>query len=110
MFTQLRLWCANVSFHSSQTRLYLVISPAGIASRGPPGSLPLGGSRYYSAICGPIGRLRMRLPVAAKIALHKAGVNGGTPGSPTPLEGTSMPAGTMWTRVSVGDSLMRTIG
>jgi len=26
----------------------------------------------------------MRLPVAAKIALHSAGGTGGTPGSPTP--------------------------
>jgi hypothetical protein len=37
----------------------------------------------------PIGRLRMRLPVAAKIALHSAGVNGGSGGSPTPLACTS---------------------
>ena len=27
----------------------------------------------------------MRLPVAAKMALHSAGPTGGTPGSPTPL-------------------------
>ena len=33
------------------------------------------------------GSSRMRLPVAAKIALHKAGANGGTPGSPTPAGG-----------------------
>ena len=32
----------------------------------------------------------MRLPVAAKIALHSAGAKGGTPGSPTPLGGVSM--------------------
>ena len=37
----------------------------------------------------PIGRARMRLPVAAKIALHRAGAKGGTPGSPTPLAGVS---------------------
>ena len=36
-----------------------------------------------------IGRLRMRLPVAAKIALHSAGAIGGTPGSPTPPSGVS---------------------
>ena len=35
----------------------------------------------------------MRLPVAAKIALHSAGANGGKPGSPTPLDGTSIAAG-----------------
>jgi hypothetical protein len=40
-------------------------------------------------ICVPIGRLRIRLPVAAKIALHSAGVNGGRGGSPTPLARTS---------------------
>jgi two-component system NarL family response regulator len=34
-----------------------------------------------------IGRRRMRLPVAAKIALRSAGANGGTPGSPTPADG-----------------------
>jgi hypothetical protein len=32
-----------------------------------------------------IGNDRMRLPVAAKIALHTAGAIGGTPGSPTPV-------------------------
>jgi hypothetical protein len=40
----------------------------------------------------------MRLPVAAKVALHRAGANGGTPGSPTPLAGTSIPCSTMCTR------------
>lgn len=39
-----------------------------------------------------IGSLRIRLPVAAKIALANAGARGGTPGSPTPpgseLDGT----------------------
>jgi len=34
-----------------------------------------------------IGRRRMRLPVAAKIALRSAGANGVTPGSPTPADG-----------------------
>src|SRR5579863_38002 len=33
------------------------------------------------------GSSRTRLPVAAKIALHRAGTNGGTPGSPTPAGG-----------------------
>src|SRR2546425_3068174 len=40
----------------------------------------------------PIGSLRIRFPVAAKIALHTAGAIGGVPGSPTPpcasLDGT----------------------
>jgi hypothetical protein len=31
----------------------------------------------------------MLLPVAAKMALHSAGAKGGSPGSPTPLDGTS---------------------
>src|SRR3954453_10119903 len=51
----------------------------------------------------------MRLPVAAKIALHSAGANGGTPGSPTPLGCTSIECSTMCTRVSRGDSSMRAI-
>ena len=53
----------------------------------------------YVGICAPIGSWRMRLPVAAKIALQSAGANGGTPGSPTPLDGTSMPCSTMCVRV-----------
>ena len=36
------------------------------------------------------GNSRTRLPVAAKIALQKAGANGGTPGSPTPAGGASL--------------------
>ena len=35
----------------------------------------------------PIGNCRMRLPVAAKIALAIAGATGGSPGSPTPPSG-----------------------
>src|SRR5688572_29989570 len=34
-----------------------------------------------------IGRVRMRLPVALKMALVRAGAIGGTPGSPTPPSG-----------------------
>ena len=56
----------------------------------------------------PIGRLRMRLPVAAKIALHSAGAKGGTPGSPTPADGTSILLFTIWTFVTFGLSSMRT--
>ena len=37
-----------------------------------------------SSSCFCRGKLRMRLPVAAKIALHSAGASGGTDGSPTP--------------------------
>ena len=40
-----------------------------------------------------IGKRRMRLPVAAKIALVRAGAAGGTPGSPTPVGFSSL--GTM---------------
>jgi hypothetical protein len=36
-----------------------------------------------------IGSERIRLPVAAKIALHNAGAMGGKPGSPTPPNGMS---------------------
>ena len=36
------------------------------------------------------GSSRTRLPVAANTALHRAGANGGTPGSPTPAGGASL--------------------
>jgi two-component system NarL family response regulator len=36
---------------------------------------------------GPSRSRGMRLPVAAKMALHRAGANGGTAGSPTPQDG-----------------------
>src|SRR5260370_37821413 len=55
----------------------------------------------------PIGRRRIRLPVAAEIALHSAGAKGGSPGSPTPLDGTSIPFSTMCTSVTDGDSSIR---
>lgn len=42
----------------------------------------------------------MRFPVAAKIALTRAGAKGGTPGSPTPLGGLSASAGTLCTLVT----------
>src|SRR3981189_3951817 len=44
-----------------------------------------------------MGRRRIRLPVAAKIALPSAGAIGGTPGSPTPPGGASL--STMYTCV-----------
>ena len=68
---------------------------------------PRPGYRAQAANWSLIGRRRMRLPVAAKMALHSAGAKGGSPGSPTPLEGTSMLAGTMCTSVTGGDSSMR---
>ena len=43
-------------------------------------------SQAYAS-CVLIGSSRMRLPVAAKIALQMAGAIGGTPGSPTPAGG-----------------------
>jgi hypothetical protein len=42
-----------------------------------------------SAASSVIGSERIRLPVAAKIALHSAGAMGGKPGSPTPPNGMS---------------------
>src|SRR6516164_1847989 len=67
----------------------------------PPGTFPQAASWL------PIGSRRMRLPVAAKIALHSAGAKGGSPGSPTPLDGTSIPLGTIQTCVIGGDLSMR---
>src|SRR3989441_7837392 len=54
-----------------------------------------------------IGRCRMRLPVAAKIALHNAGAIGGTPGSPTPPSGALESPGIRWTRISRGACAIR---
>ena len=51
--------------------------------------------RPHVSSCLPIGKFRMRLPVAAKMAFASAGANGGRPGSPTPLGGVSGPGGTM---------------
>ena len=51
--------------------------------------------RSQIASCLPIGRLRIRFPVAAKIALMRAGAKGGTPGSPAPLGGSPASAGMM---------------
>src|SRR5713226_817072 len=53
------------------------------------------------------GNSRMRLLVAAKIALHKAGAKGGNPGSPIPAGGASL--GTMYTFVSRGAWFIRAI-
>src|ERR1700674_853558 len=56
-----------------------------------------------------IGRLRIRLPVAAKIALHRAGAIGGTPGSPTPPRGVAKSDARRCTRMSRGATFMRAI-
>lgn len=50
----------------------------------------------------PIGRLRTRLPVAAKMAFASAGVNGGNPGSPTPPACVPGGASTMCTVTAFG--------
>ncbi|MNR37552.1 hypothetical protein D3C85_1555820 [compost metagenome] len=49
----------------------------------------------------------MRLPVAAKMALHSAGAIGGTPGSPTPPSGTAPSGLIRCTAISRGASGMR---
>jgi len=51
------------------------------------------------------GISRYRLPVAAKIALYKAGANGGNPGSPAPAGGASL--ATICTLVSCGATFIR---
>ena len=50
-------------------------------------------ARVYASLVLRIGSWRIRLPVAAKMALQMAGAIGGTPGSPTPAGGASL--GTM---------------
>jgi hypothetical protein len=67
------------------------------------------GSRNHAFLnsSGMIGKRRMRLPVAAKIALATAGASGGTPGSPTP------PAGALLERMctsTTGISFILSIG
>jgi len=44
----------------------------------------------YTNFCRPIGSRRMRLPVAAKIALVIAGTIGEVPGSPVPVGAESL--------------------
>src|SRR6266404_7329105 len=61
-----------------------------------------------TSLCFPTGRSRMRVPVAAKIALQNAAMNGGTPGSPTPAGGAVL--STKYTFVCRGTSLMRATG
>src|SRR2546422_597607 len=45
---------------------------------------------YARRSAGPIGSFRIRVPVAAKIALATAGAIGGVPGSPTPPGGSAL--------------------
>jgi len=52
------------------------------------------------------GRLRRRIPVAAKMALATAGAIGGVPGSPTPPTADA-PLSTRWTAIT-GASARRT--
>jgi len=56
------------------------------ANRRRPGGY-LRGHNYTPSLFRESGSSRMRFPVAAKIALQRAGANGGTPGSPTPAGG-----------------------
>lgn len=52
---------------------------------------------YPTRFARESGSSRTRFPVAAKMALHRAGAKGGTPGSPTPAGGALLL--TMWTLV-----------
>lgn len=55
-----------------------------------PGYAPRGATPRQTASWLPIGSRRMRLPVASKIALHSAGITGGSAGSPSPVTGLSV--------------------
>ena len=57
-----------------------------------------------ASVCAAIGRLRRRLPVAAKIALQIAGATSGTAASPMPPGASSL--GSRCTS-SCGNSLLR---
>ncbi len=48
-----------------------------------------------------------REPVGGGVQVGQPHVRGGTPGSPTPLDGTLIPAGMMWVRTSIAPSPMR---
>ena len=61
---------------------------------------------FQTSFCLPMGSLRMRFPVAAKIALVIAGTIGEVPGSPVPVGAESLL--TMLTLIS-GISLIRAI-
>ena len=55
-----------------------------------------------------MGRRRMRLPVAAKMALQTAGGSGGRAGSPKPVGGLSL--WMKYTSILAGEALMRSKG
>ena len=63
-----------------------MLEGAGRNGRGRGSERPLGPGvkRPQAFSWSPTGRLRIRWPVAAKIALQSAGATGGTPGSPMP--------------------------
>ena len=61
--------------------------PAHHFEQGSDSPQAFGTSAHQLLSWSPIGSRRIRLPVAAKIALHSAGAIGGTPGSPTPPSG-----------------------
>jgi|SRR5579872_1711625 len=63
---------------------------------------------FYASFGLLIGSSRIRFPVAANIALQRAGMKGGTPGSPTPAGGASL--STRCTLVCTGASRMRATG
>jgi len=69
----------------------------------PPGGLVVGEASHTS-FCLPMGSLRRRTPVAAKMALVIAGTMGEVPTSPAPVGAASL-----WTMVTLisGVSLMR---
>jgi hypothetical protein len=55
-----------------------------------------------------MGKVRTRLPVAAKTTLQTAGAAAGRPGSPNPVGGAADL--TKWTSISRGESFILNIG
>src|SRR5690606_13214373 len=66
------------------------LGSAGAVGHGRPGRLEAERGQLQLRSCFASGRERMRLPVAAKIALHSAGITGGSGGSPRPVGGLSV--------------------
>lgn len=108
-----------LAWNGFKSRRPRIVTPRSPAERPPaqPGRLRLSvflilrpnGVRGAAAASGthprPTGSRRMRLPVAAKMALARAGATGGTPGSPTPVGASVL--GTMCTSTAGASPMAR---
>ena len=91
------------------TRLLTLHCRPPVKRAGARPALPLSLRPEAGQTVSPMGRSRMRLPVAWNTALPIAGATGGTPGSPTPEAWTEKGCGTMWVCTFSGKLSERTI-